>query len=195
MQTYGIYAVSPKGANIRDDKDNGWVGDFKWGFSRGVKPERRLGLEHIPVLKGAARDGGKIRLEVTPMLEGQPLAPVLLPVTLRGNITIDEDGDVNCTTRLTFGAMETAGLGVDAILGATCCLECTVSSQPTLDEQVREERAQPGEGLAAQEALPFGDVAPAQDVPANVTLLLTPREPGEDLPFPLDGDSSTQPSA
>ncbi|WP_019585262.1 hypothetical protein [Deinococcus apachensis] len=139
MQTYGIYAVKVKGINVKDDKDNGWVADVKWAFMAGVTGERKFTLEHMPVLKGAAAENGRIKLEVTPMLDGQPLPAVYLPVHLRGNITIGDDGSVNCTTRVTFDELETAGLGVDSILNSVNCLECRVSDQPTLEEQIQQE--------------------------------------------------------
>ncbi len=63
MKTYGIYAVTPKTITVKDDKDNGWVADVKWAFAESIKPERKLELEHLPVLKGAAADG-VIKLEV-----------------------------------------------------------------------------------------------------------------------------------
>lgn len=187
MQTYGIYAVNIRGITVKDDKDNGWVADLKLQFSRAARTERLLTLDHIAVVKGAARDGGQIKLEVTPMLDGEPLPSVYLPLTLRGNIAIDQESAVTCTGRVTFDMLETSGLGVDALLASSNCLECQVSNQPTLDEQVREELAQPDAPIEGQESL-FDHGAPPAPAPANVTL--TPREPGEDLPFPVDGDSN-----
>ena len=80
QQTYGIYSVEPRTIAIRDDKDNGWVADIKWAFKAGVKPERKLELEHLSVLKGAAASDG-VRLELTPRIDGTHLEPVMLNVS------------------------------------------------------------------------------------------------------------------
>ncbi len=117
QQTYGIYSVQPRGISLKDDRDNGWVADIKWAFTTGAKPERKLELEHLSVLKGASASDG-VRLELTPRIDGTHLEPVMLGVTQRGNITIGEEGEVLCTTRITLDALETAGLGIDAILAA-----------------------------------------------------------------------------
>lgn len=166
-QTYGIFATTIKGISVKDDKDNGWVADLKWQFMRGAKAERLLTLEKLPVLKNAARDGGQIKLEVTPMLDGEPLEPVLMPVTLRGNIAIDEDGAVTCTTRVSFDMLETSGIGIDALLSSGTCLECKVSDQPTLEESIQNE-------------LKEGQPAP---LPGEEPLDFDPTTDG-DMPFP-----------
>ncbi|UQN06791.1 hypothetical protein [Deinococcus sp. QL22] len=199
MQTYGIFALSFKTATIKTDNDAGRVLDAKYKFATGVRAERRFMLEHVPVLKGAAQEGGKLRLEVTPMMDGQAFPAVDVPVILRGNITIDEAGDVLVNLRVQFSELENAGLGVDALLMASCCLECTVSNQPTLDEQIRTE-------LKAEEQVKE-DVA---DVLKDTEALLKPAEAAapniplgpdldveEDMPFPTDGSDGfgTQPSA
>ncbi|MBZ9752753.1 hypothetical protein K7W42_18080 [Deinococcus sp. HMF7604] len=135
MQTYGIFGLSFITANIKTDKDSGRVVDFKWAFSQGVRAERKFTLEHIPTLKGAAQEGGKLRLEVTPRIDGTHLPSVDVPVVLRGNITIDADGAVVCTTRVMMSDLEQSGLSTDLVVNSTNCLECTVSNQPTLEEQ------------------------------------------------------------
>ncbi|GGN44230.1 hypothetical protein [Deinococcus daejeonensis] len=139
MQTYGIFAVTPRSIAIKDDKDTGWVADTKLAFMPGARAERKFTLEHMPTLKGAAQDGGKIKLEVTPRLDGEHLPSVYVSVHLRGNITVSNEGEVLCTTRVTLDELETAGLGVDTLLGSTLCLECTVSNQPTLNEAIQQE--------------------------------------------------------
>lgn len=143
QRTYGIFATSIKGIAIKDDRGNGWVADLKQQFSRNAKPERLLTLDNIAVVKNAARDGGEIKLEVTPMLDGEALPAVLMPVTLRGNIAIDEDGAVTCTTRVPFDMLELSGLGIDALLSSSLCLECKVSDQPTLEESIQQELRDP----------------------------------------------------
>ena len=150
-QTYGIFAVSPRAISIKDDKDTGWVADVKWAMLRGAHPERKFELEHMPVLTGSADSDG-IKLEVTPRLDGEHLPPIMLPTNQRGNITISDEGDVLVTCRLTFHALDTAGLGVDAILNSSCCLECTVSDQPTLEEAIQGELE--GQGALAFEGIP-----------------------------------------
>lgn len=219
-QTYGIFAVTPRSISIKDDRDNGWVADIKWAFMPGAREERKFGLEHMPVLKGAAAEGGTIRLEVTPRLDGEHLPPVMMAAHLRGNITVDEDGAVLCITRVSFDELETCGLGVDAILGSSNCLECTLSNQPTLEESIQEELKIPGgsvaeiqqlqdqvaeviemgralSGVDADPLLPADeqDAPPVVDVPPPATLRLDPVQPGEDMPFPIDGDNGQQPSA
>ena len=151
QQTYGIYSVQPRGISLKDDRDNGWVADIKWAFTTGAKPERKLELEHLSVLKGASASDG-VRLELTPRIDGTHLEPVMLGVTQRGNITIGEEGEVLCTTRITLDALETAGLGIDAILAASNCLECTVSEQPTLDESAKALEGQGEEDVPQQVA-------------------------------------------
>lgn len=196
MQTYGIFGLTFKTASIKTDNDAGRVLDAKYKFSQGVRPERRFMLEHVPVLKGAAQEGGKLRLEVTPMMDGQAFPAVDVPVILRGNITIDEAGDVLVNLRVQFSELENAGLGVDALLMASCCLECTVSNQPTLDEQIQKELK--AEGQVKE------DVA---DVLKDTKALLEPAAPNiplgpdldveEDMPFPTDGgdDFGPRPTA
>lgn len=44
MQTYGIFAVIPRGMSIKDDWDTGWVADSKWAFMPGVWEERKVEL-------------------------------------------------------------------------------------------------------------------------------------------------------
>lgn len=218
MQTYGIFAVTPRSISIKDDRDNGWVADIKWAFMPGAREERKFGLEHMPVLKGAAAEGGTIRLEVTPRLDGEHLPPVMMAAHLRGNITVDEDGAVLCITRVSFDELETCGLGVDAILGSSNCLECTLSNQPTLEESIQAELKIPGGSVAeiqqlqdqvaevtrmgqalsvdADPLLPAEaeDAPPLEDVPPPLNMTLDPLQPGEDLPFPID-PSGQQPSA
>lgn len=211
MQTYGIFAVTPRSIAIKDDKDTGWVADTKLAFMPGARAERKFTLEHMPTLKGAAQDGGKIKLEVTPRLDGEHLPSVYVSVHLRGNITVSNEGEVLCTTRVTLDELETAGLGVDTLLGSTLCLECTVSNQPTLNEAIQQEveRNRQAEvdaeplltGTGEGEALPkIGDQdlvtevqdGPALDEPVFVDagpvpprLVIEPRQPDEDLPFNL----------
>lgn len=138
MKTYGIYLTTIKGISIKDDKDDGWVADLKQQFARNARPERLLTLDSISVIKNAARNG-EIKLEVTPMLDGEPLQPVMMPVNLRGNITIDDEGAVTCTTRVTFDTLELSGIGIDALLSSSLCLECKASDQPTLEESIQKE--------------------------------------------------------
>ncbi|THF88420.1 hypothetical protein E7T09_04225 [Deinococcus sp. KSM4-11] len=214
MQTYGIFAVTPRGMSIKDDRDNGWVADIKWAFMPGAREERKFELHHMPVLKGAAAEGGRIRLEVTPRLGGEHLPAVMMAAHLRGNITVDEYGAVLCITRVTFDELETCGLGVDAILGSSNCLECAVSNQPTLNEQIQQELKIPGGSVAeiqqlqaevddlvrpAIDAAPLltdeQDAPPVHDVPPPLNMTLDPLQPGEDLPFPIDAESGQQPSA
>ncbi|UQN06317.1 hypothetical protein [Deinococcus sp. QL22] len=199
MQTYGIFGLTFKTATIKTDNDAGRVLDAKYKFSSGVRAERRFMLEHVPVLKGAAQDGGKLRLEVTPMMDGQAFPAVDVPVILRGNITIDEAGDVLVNLRVQFSELENAGLGVDALLMASCCLECTVSNQPTLDEQIRTELQAEGQlkedvadVLRDTEALLKPAEAAAPNIPLGPDL-----DVEEDMPFPTGGSDNfgTQPSA
>ncbi|MFD1732666.1 hypothetical protein ACFSC4_31590 [Deinococcus malanensis] len=84
MQTYGIFAVTPRTISVKDDKDNGWVADIKWAFTAGARPERKLTLDHVATLKGAAREGGSIKLEVTPRLDGDHLPPCFWVLTCAG---------------------------------------------------------------------------------------------------------------
>ncbi|UQN04835.1 hypothetical protein [Deinococcus sp. QL22] len=120
-----------------------------------------------------------------------------MPVILRGNITSDEAGDVLVNLRVQFSELENAGLGVDALLTASCCLECTVSNQPTLDEQIRTElkaEAQVKEDVADvlkdTKALFEKPETPAPYIPLGPDL-------EEDMPFPTDGgdDFGPRPSA
>ncbi|GGR31266.1 hypothetical protein [Deinococcus ruber] len=173
-QTYGIFAVTPRSISIKDDRDNGWVADVKWAFMPGAKPERKLELEHLSVLKGAAASDG-IRMELTPRLDGEFLPPIMLGVTQRGNITIGEEGEVLCITRITLDELELAGLGIDAILSASNCLECTVSDQPTLDEGAKQ--------LEGQGAL-FGDDEAEPAAPSGQDDVRT--ENAGDAPAPWD---------
>ncbi|MFD1732667.1 hypothetical protein ACFSC4_31585 [Deinococcus malanensis] len=108
---------------------------------------------------------------------------------------------------MTFDELETAGLGVNAILGSSNCLECRVSDQPTLEESIGEElkaerqlqedhaqlmtelgadplTGQAHEGSGAEEPV----VEEAGELTA--TMALDPKEPGEDLPFPIDDEGA-----
>ncbi|MFB9991254.1 hypothetical protein ACFFLM_04575 [Deinococcus oregonensis] len=209
-KSYGIYSTTPRTIAIKDDRDNGWVADVKWAFASGARPERKFELADVPTLKGAAAEGGQIKLEVTPRLDGEHLPSVYLPVTLRGNITIDDDGAVTCTTRVAFDALENAGLSVDTILNSSNCLECRVSDQPTLEEQIQT-------GLQDVDADPLLSVQEAADrlsasMGPGVTAELfvdgkkiatsnIPLGPDldvdDDMPFPTDGgdDFGPRPTA
>lgn len=201
MKTYGIYSTIIKGISIKDDKDNGWVADLKQQFSRTARSERLLTLDSIAVIKNAARSG-EIKLEVTPMEDGEPLSPVMMPVNLRGNITIDDDGAVTCTTRVTFDTLELSGIGIDALLSSSLCLECTASDQPTLEESIHQElqegvlegqepmlRVQKAVERLADEAGP-GVTVTARIDGREVAQATSPEEEpeGADLPFPLNVD-------
>lgn len=62
--------------------------------------------------------------------EGQPTRPLASQAT----ISAAEVLSLLVITRVTFDALETAGLGIDTILGSSNCLECTVSDLLTLEE-------------------------------------------------------------
>lgn len=181
MQTYGIFGLTFNTATIKTDKDNGRVVDFKWAFAQGVRTERKFTLEHIPTLRGAAQEGGRLRLEVTPRIDGTHLPSVDVPAVLRGNITIDSDGAVVCTTRVTMSDLEETGLSVDLIVNSSNCLECTVSNQPTLAEQTE---AQIQEELAANRQLAQDHAQLMADMGASP--LLTGTGEGEALPEMAD---------
>ncbi|THF70474.1 hypothetical protein E7T06_07145 [Deinococcus sp. Arct2-2] len=198
-KSYGIYSTTPRTIAIKDDRDNGWVADVKWAFASGARPERKFELADVPTLKGAAAEGGQIKLEVTPRLDGEHLPSVYLPVTLRGNITIDDDGAVTCTTRVAFDALENAGLSVDTILNSSNCLECRVSDQPTLEESIQSElKAEQQVKEDVADVLKDTKALFDQPEPAAPNIPLGPDlDVEEDMPFPTDGGDGfgTQPSA
>ena len=64
----------------------------------------------------------------------------MIPVILRGNITII-DGEVVITTRVFRYELEDRVIGVEMILSASNCLECTADEQQTLEESIQSELA------------------------------------------------------
>ena len=132
LHTYGIFVLKLLAFTGKQDKELGWVYDFKWAFSNYARAERKFEVEHMRLLQSAAKAGG-IKIECTPMLEGTPLEPAIIPATLRGNITII-DGEVVITTRVFRHDLEERGIGVEMILSASNCLECTADEQQTLEE-------------------------------------------------------------
>lgn len=153
INTYGIFSVKPTTITVKQDKDAGWVYDVKWAFSSYAREERKFEVEHMRLLQSAAKVGG-IKLECTPMIDGTPLEPVMIPTTQRGNITISDEGGVIVSTRTHRYELEERGLGVETILYASNCLECTADEQQTLEESIQSE-VQANRDEDAQMDLPF----------------------------------------
>jgi len=165
LHTYGIFAIKVHGITIKKIKDVGNVADLKANFIPGAKPDRKFELEHLRLLRSAIKATG-VKLEVTPMLDGTPLEPVMIGVDVRGNITISDEGEVQVTIRTVMDDLEERGLSVELLLRASNCLECTADEQQTLEESAlqaelqanREEDAQlegQGELFDAETDMPF----------------------------------------
>ena len=154
INTYGIFSVKPTTITVKQDKDAGWVYDVKWAFSSYAREERKFEVEHMRLLQSAAKVGG-IKRECTPMIDGTPLEPVMIPTTQRGNITISDEGEVIVSTRTHRYELEERGLGVETILYASNCLECTADEQQTLEESALQTELQANRDEDAQMDLPF----------------------------------------
>jgi len=138
LHTYGIFSARPTVINLKKDKEIGWVADIKWAFATSAIRERKFQLEHMALLRSAVKADG-IKVECTPMLDGTALDPVMVPTTQRGNITIGEEGEVVVTTRIVMDDLEERGLGVELLMKASNCLECTADEQQTLEESIQSE--------------------------------------------------------
>ncbi|WP_407538905.1 hypothetical protein Q0M94_12065 [Deinococcus radiomollis] len=138
LRTYGIFLVKALTITVKQDKEAGWVYDIKWAFSSYAREDRKFEVEDMRLLQSAAKAGG-IKLECTPLLEGTALEPAMIPTTQRGNITISDDGEVVITTRTFRYELEDRGIGVEMILSASNCLECTADEQQTLEESIQSE--------------------------------------------------------
>jgi len=138
LHTYGIFSAHPTAINLKKDKEIGWVADIKWAFASGAIRERKFQLKHMALLRSAVKADG-IKVECTPMLDGTALDPVMVLTTQRGNITIGEEGEVVVTTRIVMDDLEERGLGVELLMKASNCLECTADEQQTLEESIQTE--------------------------------------------------------
>lgn len=193
-RTYGIFALTFHGLTMKEVSELGYVYDVKWTFNRGARPERLFAAESSSVVFGADKTDG-LKLEIRPMLDGQELPSILVPTSLRGDLTLDTNGNVRLGSRVSHEALENAGLSTNVFLNAGFALECTVSDQPTLEEQTEaqvqaELGALPlfgtGEGEELTEMSDAPDGPPITDTGAPPSITLDPKADGEDLPFPLD---------
>ena len=202
-RTYGIFALTFHGLTMKEVSELGYVYDVKWTFNRNARPERIFAAESSSVVFGADKTDG-LKLEIRPMLDGQELPSILVPTTLRGDLTLDTNGNVRLGSRVSHEALENAGLSTSVFLNAGFALECTVSDQPTLEEQTEaqiqaELGALPLFGTGEGQALPevntdevltemseAPDGPPMTDTGAPPSITLDPKAEGEDLPFPLD---------
>lgn len=194
-RTYGIFALTFLGATTKEVGEIGWIHDVKWAFSPGSRPERLFTPDLAPLVFSASDSDG-LRLEVSPRMEGGHLPGVLIPTTLRGDLKLSENGSVHFSTRVSQEALEQAGFTPGVWLEASFALECTVSDQPTLEEQTEAQiQAELGaEPLFPSEAAPAApdvlDGPPLTDTGAPPALTLDPKADGEDLPFPIDAEGA-----
>lgn len=202
-RTYGIFSLNFLGATTKEVGEIGWIHDVKWAFNPGSRTERLFTPDLAPLVFGASDSDG-LKLEVSPRMEGAHLPGVLLPTTLRGDLKLSENGSVHFSTRVSQEALEQAGFTPAVWFEASFALECTVSDQPTLEEQTEaqiqaELGALPLFGTGEGQALPevntdevltemseAPDGPPMTDTGAPPSITLDPKADGEDLPFPLD---------
>jgi len=186
LHTYGIFAIKVISIGIKKIKDLGTVADVKAAFMSGARPERKFELEHLRLLQSAVKATG-VKLEVTPMLDGTPLDPVIFGVDLRGNITISDEGEVVVTVRVLTDDLEERGLGIELLMKASNCLECTADEQQTLEESIQSEvasnRAEDAQ-LEGQGNLFVSDDVRTENAgeapaPWEYTLILEVRKQGE----------------
>lgn len=186
LHTYGIFALKIHGGTIKKIKDIGTVIDLKAGFMVGARPERKFELEHLRLLRSAIKALG-VKLEVTPMIDGTPLEPVMIGVDIRGNITIGEEGDVQVTIRSGMDDLEEHGLSVELLMKARNCLECMADEQQTLEESIQSElqsnRAEDGQLEGQGNLFTSDDVrtenAGEAPAPWEYTLILEVLKQGE----------------
>lgn len=194
-RTYGIFTLAFHGLAMKDISELGWVYDIKWTFHRAALPERLFTPESSSVVFAAEKTDG-LKLEIRPMLDGEELPSVLVSTSLRGDLKLSENGSVQLSTRVSHEALENVGLSSSVFLNAGFALECTVSDQPTLEEQTEAQiQAELGaEPLFPSESAPAVpdvlDGPPLTDTGAPPTLTLDPKADGEDLPFPIDAEGA-----
>lgn len=220
-RTYGIFALKFIASTMKEVGEIGFVHDLKWAFLPGARAERQFAPEYAGLVFGAD-DAGGLKLEISPRVEGEHLPGVLIPTTLRGELKLSDNGMVQLSTRVSEEALEAVGFDAGIWLRGSFSLECTVSDQPTLEEQTEQQiqdelaahrhlqqdaaeviemgRTLAGDGTG--QALPEidadplltepQDAPPLVDVPPPPTLRLDPIQPGEDLPFPIDDGTDGQ---
>lgn len=103
-------------------------------MKKDAREESRFDLDMMPILTGASKTNG-LNIEVTPMSQGQPLPPLLIPVNLMGVVKVTDEGAVSLTLRMMRNAMNATGAGFDMITEATLCLDCVVGDMESLEEQ------------------------------------------------------------
>ncbi|MVN86842.1 hypothetical protein GO986_08705 [Deinococcus sp. HMF7620] len=179
-RTYGIYSLEFLGLTSKDVREIGWVHDIKWAFTVGARPERKFELDYAHVLFGAADSSG-LKLEICPRMADGHLPGVMVATTLQGNLTTVAEGlRTKFTTRVSQEALEQVGLTSAVLFEASCSLECTVSNQPTLEEQTEaqiQEELDKERQLQADHAQLMADMGAAP--------LLAPEE-AEAQPAPSD---------
>ena len=134
MKTKGRYAIEQKGFAVKANKDNGDLIDWKVVMKKDAREESRFDLDNMPILTGASKTNG-LNVEVTPMSNGQPLPPLMIPVNLMGAVRVTDEGDVSLTLRMMRNVMNAQGAGFDLITDATLCLDCVVGDMESLQEQ------------------------------------------------------------
>jgi hypothetical protein len=123
MKTYGRFAVEQHGFSLKENADNGWLIDLRLNMKPDAGADALFDLSDTPLLIAAEKEDG-LTVEVTPMVNGQPLAPVTVPANLMGDLKVSGEGKIAFTARLKKNAMDSAGAGLDLLVVASLCLVC-----------------------------------------------------------------------
>lgn len=123
MKTYGRFAVEQHGFSLKDNAENGWLLDLRLTMKAEANADAKFDLSDTPLLMAAEKEDG-LTVEVTPMMNGEALEPVTVPVNLMGDLKVSGEGKIAFTARMKKNAMESAGAGLDLIVVASLALIC-----------------------------------------------------------------------